>query len=129
MGALIQPLPCRFDCDYEYEAAVSSGTQGNCSSGTRSRNSTENQGNSMRSPRLQKHLKSKRKPNASVKTAEALVEAANARKVAMESDYQQIAQFREGHRATMSYRKKEHILKMKVLRAKLEHYNLLNKKN
>ncbi|GFU15958.1 hypothetical protein TNCV_2368841 [Trichonephila clavipes] len=28
MGALIEPLPCRFDCDYEYETAVSSGTQG-----------------------------------------------------------------------------------------------------
>ncbi|GFV19970.1 hypothetical protein TNCV_2221381 [Trichonephila clavipes] len=27
MGALIEPLPCRFDCDYEYETAVSSGTQ------------------------------------------------------------------------------------------------------
>ncbi|GFY31883.1 uncharacterized protein TNCV_2620201 [Trichonephila clavipes] len=69
--------------------------------------------------------KSKRKPNASVKTAE----AANARKVAMERDYEQIAQFREEkHRATMTYKKKEHILKMKVLKAKLEHYNLLNKK-
>ncbi|GFS55672.1 uncharacterized protein TNCV_131811 [Trichonephila clavipes] len=44
--------------------------------------------------------KSKRKPNASVKTAE----AANARKVAMERDYEQIAQFREEeHRATMTY--------------------------
>ncbi|GFV41266.1 hypothetical protein TNCV_1231811 [Trichonephila clavipes] len=29
MGALIEPLPCRFDCDNEYESAVSSGTQGN----------------------------------------------------------------------------------------------------
>ncbi|GFU56045.1 hypothetical protein TNCV_3405101 [Trichonephila clavipes] len=30
MGALIEPLPCRFDCDYkhEYDTAVSSGTQG-----------------------------------------------------------------------------------------------------
>ncbi|GFQ79794.1 hypothetical protein TNCT_590451 [Trichonephila clavata] len=28
MGALIEPLPCRFDCDHEYETAVSSGTQG-----------------------------------------------------------------------------------------------------
>ncbi|GFS87138.1 hypothetical protein TNCV_1130381 [Trichonephila clavipes] len=28
MGALIEPLPCRVDCDYEYETAVSSGTQG-----------------------------------------------------------------------------------------------------
>ncbi|GFQ92458.1 hypothetical protein TNCT_578361 [Trichonephila clavata] len=28
MGALIEPLPCRFDCDYVYETAVSSGTQG-----------------------------------------------------------------------------------------------------
>ncbi|GFV35823.1 hypothetical protein TNCV_914131 [Trichonephila clavipes] len=28
MDALIEPLPCRFDCDYEYETAVSSGTQG-----------------------------------------------------------------------------------------------------
>ncbi|GFR19501.1 hypothetical protein TNCT_179481 [Trichonephila clavata] len=27
MGALIKPLPCRFDCDHEYETAVSSGTQ------------------------------------------------------------------------------------------------------
>ncbi|GFQ83303.1 hypothetical protein TNCT_446481 [Trichonephila clavata] len=27
MGALIEPLPCRFDCDHEYETAVSSGTQ------------------------------------------------------------------------------------------------------
>ncbi|PRD30153.1 UNVERIFIED_CONTAM: hypothetical protein NCL1_27269 [Trichonephila clavipes] len=44
----------------------------------------------------------KRKPNASVKTAE----AANARKLAMEKDYQQIAQFREEeHGATMIYRK------------------------
>ncbi|GFV22592.1 uncharacterized protein TNCV_2077841 [Trichonephila clavipes] len=73
--------------------------------------------------------KSKRKPNASVKTAEALAEAANARKLAMEKDYQQIAQFREEeHRATMTYKRKEHILKMKVLKAKLEHYNMLNKK-
>ncbi|GFT30158.1 uncharacterized protein TNCV_3466381 [Trichonephila clavipes] len=55
--------------------------------------------------------KSKCKPNASVKTAE----VANARKVAMERDYEQTAQFREEHRATMTYRKKEHILKMKVL--------------
>ncbi|GFV26510.1 uncharacterized protein TNCV_3361631 [Trichonephila clavipes] len=70
--------------------------------------------------------KSKRKPNASVKTAE----AANARKVAMERDYEQIAQFREEeHRATMTYKKKQHILKMKVLKATLGHYNLLNKKN
>ncbi|GFX97306.1 uncharacterized protein TNCV_1076771 [Trichonephila clavipes] len=53
--------------------------------------------------------KSKRKPNASVKTAEALAEAANARKVAMEKDYQQIAQFREEkHRATMIYKKRTH---------------------
>ncbi|GFX32555.1 integrase_H2C2 domain-containing protein [Trichonephila clavipes] len=73
--------------------------------------------------------KSKRKPNASVKTAEALAEAANVRKLAMEKDYQQIAQFREKeHRATMTYKRKEHILKMKVLKAKLEHYNMLNKK-
>ncbi|GFW07629.1 uncharacterized protein TNCV_3917621 [Trichonephila clavipes] len=51
--------------------------------------------------------KSKRKPNASVKTAEALAEAANARKLAMEKDYQQIAQFREEeHRATMTYKKR-----------------------
>ncbi|GFU11548.1 hypothetical protein TNCV_221861 [Trichonephila clavipes] len=28
IGALIEPLPCKFDCDYEYETAVSSGTQG-----------------------------------------------------------------------------------------------------
>ncbi|GFY70524.1 hypothetical protein TNIN_303881 [Trichonephila inaurata madagascariensis] len=28
MGALIEPLPCRFYCDYEYETAVSSGTEG-----------------------------------------------------------------------------------------------------
>ncbi|GFV98565.1 hypothetical protein TNCV_1000551, partial [Trichonephila clavipes] len=27
IGALIEPLPCKFDCDYEYETAVSSGTQ------------------------------------------------------------------------------------------------------
>ncbi|GFQ94787.1 hypothetical protein TNCT_339161 [Trichonephila clavata] len=73
--------------------------------------------------------KSKRKPNASVKTAEALAEAANARKVAVERDYEQIAQFREEeHRATMTYQKREHFLKMKVLKAKLEHYNLLSKK-
>ncbi|GFQ71961.1 hypothetical protein TNCT_151521 [Trichonephila clavata] len=30
MGALIEPLPCRFDYDYVYETAVSSGTQGKC---------------------------------------------------------------------------------------------------
>ncbi|GFQ66141.1 hypothetical protein TNCT_432381 [Trichonephila clavata] len=28
MCALIEPLLCRFDCDHEYETAVSSGTQG-----------------------------------------------------------------------------------------------------
>ncbi|GFQ97574.1 hypothetical protein TNCT_5061 [Trichonephila clavata] len=27
MGALIEPLPCRFNCDHEFETAVSSGTQ------------------------------------------------------------------------------------------------------
>ncbi|GFQ93968.1 hypothetical protein TNCT_683201 [Trichonephila clavata] len=101
MSALIEPLPCRFDCDYVYETTVSSGTQ---------------------APQIRK---SKRKPNASVKTAE----AANARKVVIERDYEQIAQFREEeHRATMTYRKREHFLKMKVLKAKLEHYNLVNKK-
>ncbi|GFS97363.1 uncharacterized protein TNCV_1825101 [Trichonephila clavipes] len=53
--------------------------------------------------------KSKRKPNASVKIAEALAEATNARKVAMERDYEQIAQFREEeHRATMTYKKRTH---------------------
>ncbi|GFR08084.1 hypothetical protein TNCT_540291, partial [Trichonephila clavata] len=27
LAALIEPLPCRFDCDHEYETAVSSRTQ------------------------------------------------------------------------------------------------------
>ncbi|GFQ87890.1 hypothetical protein TNCT_734521 [Trichonephila clavata] len=119
MGALIEPLPCRFDCDYVYETAVSSGTQ-------------ENQGTLCSTPftTAPQIRKSKRKPNASVKSAEALAEAANARKVAMERDYEQIAQFREeDHRATMTNRKRKHFLKIKVLKAKLEHYDLLNKKN
>ncbi|GFX93155.1 uncharacterized protein TNCV_4760341 [Trichonephila clavipes] len=149
MGALIEPLPCRFDCDYEYETAVSSGTQGDQSIVAQVNENmftladypldvtvAVEQGEGIpqkaretlystpltKSPKIRK---SKRKPNASVKTAE----AANARKVAMEKDYQQIAQFREEeHRATMTYKKKEHILKIKVLKAKLEHYNMLNKK-
>ncbi|GFV40539.1 hypothetical protein TNCV_2500661 [Trichonephila clavipes] len=148
MGALIEPLSCRFDCDYEYETAVSSGTQGDESIVTQVDENmftlddhpldvtvTVKQGEGI-SKKARKTLcstpltkatkigKSKRKPNASVKTAE----AANARKLAMEKDYQQIAQFKEEHRATMTYKRKEHILKMKVLKAKLEHYNMLNKK-
>ncbi|GFV61329.1 hypothetical protein TNCV_445451 [Trichonephila clavipes] len=71
--------------------------------------------------------KSKRKPNASVKTAEALAEAANVRKVAMKRDYEQIAQLREKeHRATVTYKKRTHF--KEGLKAKLEHFNLLNKK-
>ncbi|GFX30816.1 hypothetical protein TNCV_657021 [Trichonephila clavipes] len=95
MGALIEPLPCRFDCDYEYETAVSSGTQGDESILAQV---DENMFT------LDDHPLD---PNAFVKTAEALAEAANARKLAMEKDYQQIAQFREEeHRATMTYKKK-----------------------
>ncbi|GFX13603.1 uncharacterized protein TNCV_3136761 [Trichonephila clavipes] len=124
MGALIEPLPCRFDCDYEYETAVSSGTQGGESPQvdenmlTLDETVAVEQGQEIsqkaretlcstpltKAPEIRK---SKRKPNASVKTAEALAEAANARKVAMERDYEQIAQFREEqHRATMTYKKK-----------------------
>ncbi|GFS85697.1 hypothetical protein TNCV_2973881 [Trichonephila clavipes] len=153
MGALIKPLPCRFDCDYEYETAVSSGTQGDESivaqvdenmftlddhpldvtvAVEQGKGISKKARETLCSTPLTKAAKigkSKRKPNGSVKTAEALAEAANARKLAMEKDYQQIAQFREEeHRATMTYKRKEHILKMKVLKAKLEHYNMLNKK-
>ncbi|GFT42080.1 hypothetical protein TNCV_1668701 [Trichonephila clavipes] len=153
MGALIEPLPCRFDCDYEYETAVSSGTQGDESIVAQVDENMftlddhpldvtiaveQGEGISKKAretlcstplTKAAKIGKSKRKPNASVKTAEALAEAANARKLAMEKDNQQIAQFREEeHRATMTYKRKEHILKMKVLKAKLEHYNMLNKK-
>ncbi|GFU65381.1 uncharacterized protein TNCV_3927441 [Trichonephila clavipes] len=136
MGALIEPLPCRFDCDYEYETAVSSGTQvlivNTCFSGDESivAQVDENmftlddhsldvtvaveQGEGIPKraretlcstplTKAAKIGKSKRKPNTSVKTAE----AANARKLAMEKDYQQIAQFREEkHRATMTYKKR-----------------------
>ncbi|GFT73804.1 uncharacterized protein TNCV_1327981 [Trichonephila clavipes] len=137
MGALIEPLPCRFDCDYEYETAVSSGTQGDESIVAKVDENMftlddhpldvtvameQGEGISKKAretlcstplTKAAKIGKSKRKPNASVKTAE----AANARKLAMEKDYQQIAQFREEeHRATMTYKRKEHILKMKVLR-------------
>ncbi|GFT05269.1 hypothetical protein TNCV_123051 [Trichonephila clavipes] len=122
MGALIEPLPCRFDCDYEYETAVSSGTQVTVAVEQGEGISKKARETLCSTPA--KIGKSKSKPNASVKTAE----AANARKLAMEKDYQQIAQFREEHRATMTYKRKEHILKMKVLKAKLEHYNMLNKK-
>ncbi|GFR27863.1 uncharacterized protein TNCT_496741 [Trichonephila clavata] len=154
MGALIEQLPCRFDCDYVYETAVSSGTQGGESAVVlqvdESIFTPDDHPLDETLPMKQDHgilqktretlcstplttapqiRKSKRKPNASVKTAEALAEAANARKDAMERDYEQIAQFREEERrATMTYRKREHFLKMKVLKAKLEHYNLLNKK-
>ncbi|GFR09595.1 uncharacterized protein TNCT_621191 [Trichonephila clavata] len=146
MGALIKPLPCRFDCDYVYETAVSSGTQGGESAVVQVDESiftpddhpldetlpvkqdlqkTRETLCSTPLTTAPQIRKSKRKPNASVKTAE----AANARKVAVERDYEQIAQFREEeHRATMTYQKREHFLKMKVLKAKLEHYNLLNKK-
>ncbi|GFR32368.1 uncharacterized protein TNCT_725801 [Trichonephila clavata] len=150
MGALIEPLPCRFDCDYVYETAVSSGTQGGESAVVQVDESiftpddhpldetlpvkqdlqkTRETLCSTPLTTAPQIRKSKRKPNDSVKTAEALAEAANARKVAVERDYEQIAQFREEeHRATMTYQKREHFLKMKVLKAKLEHYNLLNKK-
>ncbi|GFW90077.1 hypothetical protein TNCV_3485291 [Trichonephila clavipes] len=141
MGALIEPLPCRFDCDYEYETAVSSGTQGDESivaqvdenmftlddhpldvtvAVEKGEGISKKARETLCSTPLTKAAKigtSKRKPNASVKTAEALAEAANARKLAMEKDYQQIAQFREEeHRATMTYKRKEHLLKMKVLK-------------
>ncbi|GFU74457.1 hypothetical protein TNCV_3608581 [Trichonephila clavipes] len=110
MGALIEPLSCRFDCDYEYETAVSSGTQGDESivaqvdenrftlddhpldvtvaMEEKVKEFQRKPGNSMLYPltKAAKIGKSKRKkPNASVKTAAALFpEAANARKLAME---------------------------------------------
>ncbi|GFX07356.1 hypothetical protein TNCV_504141 [Trichonephila clavipes] len=133
MGALIEPLPCRFDCDYEYETAVSSGTQGDESivaqvdknmftlddhpldetvAGEQGQGILQKARETLCSTPLTKAPKigkSKRKPNASVKTAEALAEAAKARKVAMERDYEQITQFREEeHRATMTYKKTTH---------------------
>ncbi|GFQ89079.1 hypothetical protein TNCT_583391 [Trichonephila clavata] len=115
MGALIEPLPCRFDCDYVYETAVSSGTQGGESAVVQVDESIftpddhpldetlpvkqdlqktrETLCQLTTAPQIRK---SKRK-----RTAEALAEAANARKVAVERDYEQIAQFREEeHRAT-----------------------------
>ncbi|GFR11574.1 uncharacterized protein TNCT_466941 [Trichonephila clavata] len=128
MGALIEPLPCRFDCDYVYETAVSSGTQGGefavvqvdesiftpddhpldetlpVKQDLQKTRETLCSTPLTTAPQIRK---SKRKPNASVKTAEALAEAANARKVAVERDYEQIAQFREEeHRATMTYQKR-----------------------
>ncbi|GFV34350.1 hypothetical protein TNCV_4023651 [Trichonephila clavipes] len=58
MCALIEPLSCRFDCDYDYETAVSSGTQGNCSSLSKVKKFHKNPGKLYALPRLQKHLKS-----------------------------------------------------------------------
>ncbi|GFV44543.1 hypothetical protein TNCV_3287251 [Trichonephila clavipes] len=119
MGAL-EPLPCRFDCDYECETAVSSGTQGSDSivvqvdenKFTLDDHPLDKARETLCSTPLTKApkiRKSKREPCPSVKTAEALTEAANARKVAMERDYKQIAQFREEeHRATITYKKRTH---------------------
>ncbi|GFY17973.1 gag-Pol polyprotein [Trichonephila clavipes] len=113
MGELIKQLSCRFDCDYQYETAVSSGTQGQ-----EIPQKTRETLCSTPLTKAPKIRKSKRKPNASVKTAAALPEAAKARKVAMERDCEEIAHFwEEEHRATMTYRKKEHILKMKPVLA------------
>ncbi|GFW98415.1 hypothetical protein TNCV_3454441 [Trichonephila clavipes] len=122
IGALIEPLPCKFDCDYEYETAVSSGTQGDESiiaqvdenmftldvtvAVEQGEGIPKKARETMLYPLTKAAKIGKSKSNASVKTAEALAEAANARKLAMEKDYQQIAQFREEHRATMTYKKK-----------------------
>ncbi|GFU14179.1 hypothetical protein TNCV_4167771 [Trichonephila clavipes] len=133
MGALIKPLPCRFDCKYEYETAVSSRTQGDESIVAHVDENMfaledhpldvtvaveQGQGIPQKAretlcstplAKAPKIGKSKRKPNYSVKTEEALAEAANARKVAMEKDYEQIAKFREEeYRATMTCKKRIH---------------------
>ncbi|GFR00843.1 uncharacterized protein TNCT_631661 [Trichonephila clavata] len=135
MGALIEPLPCRFDCDYVYETAVSSGTQGGESAVVQVDESIFTSDDHPLDETLpvkqdlQKTRETlcstplttapqirKSKPNASVKTAE----AANAWKVAVERDYEQIAQFREEeHRATMTYQKKRTLFKDESLKGKI----------
>ncbi|GFR21895.1 hypothetical protein TNCT_122591 [Trichonephila clavata] len=75
-------------------------------------------------PTPQMRKSTKHKPNASVKTAEALTEAANARKIAVERETQHTEKCREEE----FYRKREHRLKMKVLRAELKANELLIKR-